>query len=300
MKELRNLIEKFRLSRKRDAETSAPTSTSAPATSTSSSSSTTTSTSSNPLPSLNSAVPYAPLLASTNLASSLPPLGVLFPSSSSSGLPDVASLLKAGQNPAFQDPLQLTLGANSLLSGGLPGLSPVDAASPSLTSALSEDRRAQLLQLIKLRSDRIAILQKSVEQGQGVILRLNREFNDWILAEKQKGEMQLAFQKTALQKSEQELEVLIKAQQSDVAEINTYNNAVKKAYIDSGLQLQNQLLQRAQLDEAKEKEEFDRSQKARKDIEAQVASLTQELQASSLGGSTTATTTPPPTTAKPV
>jgi hypothetical protein len=233
--------------------------------------------------------PIPPLLPATNLAASLPALPALFPAASLSQLPDVSVLLKSGQSPALQDPLQqLGFGSNPFSSafGAVPGANPFGPAPP--ISALNEERRTQLLQLIKLRSDRIASLQKYVEQGQNTVLRLNQQFTDWLAAEKQKGETQLALQKTSLQTSEKELDALIKAQQSDVTEVNNYNVQLKKAYIDSGLQIQKSRLQKAQADEAKQKEEYERTQKNRKDIETQVADLDKELKAA--GGSAAAST----------
>jgi len=88
---------------------------------------------------------------------------------------------------------------------------------------------------------------------------------------------------------------------------------LKKAYVDSGLQLQQSRLVNAKLEEAKQKDEYDQSMKVRKGIEDQIAALTKETaggSASSKAGAsasaTTATTTttsapkkPPTTTAAP-
>jgi len=277
---------------------------------------------------------------SSNLAASLPSLSSLYPSSSLSSLPDVSTLLKAGQTRPFQDPFSLSgsLSGASLFPSSLtqpyqdPLRNPLNALSVSpLTSQLSgsslfpsslggqlsnvnpylsspimpvqrEDRRSQLLQLLKVRSERIAMVQRYVEQGQAIVGKQQQDLTEWVAAEKQKAETQLALQKTALKNSEQELEALVSAQQTDVNELNAYNTAIKKAYVDSGLQLQQGRLANAKVDEAKQKDEYDRSMKLRKEIESQIATLTKEAGTSastSSGAPTSASGAPTTTTAKP-
>jgi len=238
------------------------------------------------------------LYPSNNLVSDLPSLSSLYPSSSLSHLPDISTLLKSGQPRPFQEPLQLPLSGNSLSPSSLGGvLSSENPALPSLLrenrlynnrQSVNEDRRNQLLQLLKLRSERIATLQRAVEQGQATTLKQQRDLSEWIAAQKQKSDSQMALQKNALKNEEQELEGLVQAQQVDINELNSYNAAIKKAYIDSGLQLQHSRLANAKVEEAKQKEEYEQSQKLRKEIERQVAALTKDLR--SVGNKTAQST----------